>query len=363
MASSGIGDDLIFIDACFGSRWDTNRSVLEHAFAGGLAAGCGHKVSYAGFDETMAMIAGYKAWFEENNDVVRQVYTVDDIYAAKRENRLGIYLGFQNTSELDDKLYYMRLFHELGVRVVQLTYSTANSVGGGCYESHDLPLTDYGREVVAELNRLGILIDLSHCGAQTATDAIAASSKPVAYTHTCPAALRTSRRNKTDAQMKDIAEHGGVIGIAAVLAFLKANRDATIDDYVETIEHVIGVAGEEHVAIGTDIRITAEKPEYPGADHNGGGERGNVSRDKGYARWYISEDNYGSLPYDDAHYSKLMDEKSTPTGMDDLSTRGHNLVSTMEKRGWSDDRIANILGRNWIRLFTEVWAAGAPVSD
>jgi membrane dipeptidase len=160
--------------------------------------------------------------------------------------------------------------------------------------------------------------------------------------------------------MRDIAEHGGVIGLAAVLAFLRTNRDSTIDDYVETIEYVIGVAGEEHVAIGTDIRITAEKSDYPGADHNGGGERGNGSRDKNYARWYINEDNYGSLPYDDAHYDDLMDEKSTPTGMGDLSTRGHNLANTMEKRGWSDDRIANVLGKNWLRLFTEVWAPCVP---
>jgi membrane dipeptidase len=337
---SGLGDR-VFIDACFVTNWESSRKVLEDMRAGGVTAANCNRLTWENFPETMTLLSRYKSWISENSDVAHQIYTADDITSAKTNGRVGIIIGFQNTSPIEDRLYYLPLFHELGVRIIQLTYSTACSVGGGCWESRDLPLTDFGHDLVAELNRLGILIDLSHCGAQTASDAIAASSQPVAYTHTCPLAMRTNSRNKSDEQMREIADRGGMIGIAGVLGFLKAGREATIDDYLETVEYAVNVAGEEHVGIGFDLQHNvAEIPDYA--------ERMEyASRDKGYGRWYEDLD----IPA----YIELMRQKSTPDGLSNLATRGSDLVGAMERRGWSDKRIRNVLGGNWLTLMKEVW--------
>jgi membrane dipeptidase len=145
------------------------------------------------------------------------------------------------------------LFKELGVGVVQLAYNTANSVGSGCYESHDGGLTDFGREVVYEMNRVGMLIDLSHVGAKTSEDAIHASKRPVAYSHCCPAALKDHPRNKTDAQLRQIADNGGFVGVTMFPPFLPRGAQSTIDDYLDVIDYTINVVGEEQVGIGTDF--------------------------------------------------------------------------------------------------------------
>src|SRR5205823_853318 len=126
----------------------------------------------------------------DNGDLVTQVYGVDDIEATRDTGRSGIILGFQNTSPIEDRLEYVSLFAELGVRVIQLAYNTMNFVGSGCYETHDGGLSDFGRDLVTEMNRLGILVDLSHVGVRTGSDAIAASSQPVAFTHVCATAFK-----------------------------------------------------------------------------------------------------------------------------------------------------------------------------
>ena len=134
--------------------------------------------------------------FIDNADCILQVYTVEDIKKAQKEGRVGIILGWQNSSGFDDYLPFVRIFHELGLRIVQLTYNTANAAGCGCYESRDGGLTDYGRDFVHTMNEVGILIDLNHVGRNTATDVINVSHRPVAYTHCCPSALKEHPRIK-----------------------------------------------------------------------------------------------------------------------------------------------------------------------
>jgi membrane dipeptidase len=344
-------DDFIFVDACLTSGWHSDRVFLESMVSGRLAAANCNGITWEDFNETMTLIAGYKRWIETNSDVALQVYTTADIERARRERRTGIILGFQNISPIDERLYYLGLYRELGVRIIQLTYSTSSVAGAGCYESHDLPLTDFGHDLVAELNRQRILIDLSHCGSRTSADALSASSQPVVYTHTAPAGLKPVERNKTDEQLRAIADRGGVVGIAGVLGFLRAGRDATIDDYIETIEYVINVAGEEHVGIGLDIQMhVGEMPDYAQSMEYS-------SRDRGYGRYYIQTWDIVEGDYDHDAYIELMRQRSTPTGMEDMETRGDDLVSAMERRGWTEERILNVMGLNWLRLFKEVWGA------
>jgi membrane dipeptidase len=160
----------------------------------------------------MRNIAQWKRWFADNADLITPVRTTADIRRAKGEGKTGIILGFQNTSALEDQTGYVSVFKELGVGVMQITYNTQNLVGAGCYEPRDAGLSGFGREVVKEMNRVGVLCDLSHVGAVTSRDVILTSSQPVAYTHILPAALKAHPRNKSDEEFVSLRTTVGLSG-------------------------------------------------------------------------------------------------------------------------------------------------------
>ena len=182
-------------------------------------------------------------------------------------------LGFQNTSAFEDRLEFVEIFKDAGIGIVQVAYNTQNLAGSGCYESIDSGLSDFGREVVAEMNRVGMLCDLSHVGSVTSRDVIEASRKPVAYTHCLPAGLKEHPRNKTDEELRFIADHGGFIGVTMFPPFLRRGADSTVDDYIEAFDYIIDIAGEDRIGIGTDF-----------TQGHGGSFFEWLTRDKGYAR-------------------------------------------------------------------------------
>jgi membrane dipeptidase len=199
-------------------------------------------------------------------------------------------------------------------------------VGCGCYETRDGGLSDWGRDVVAEMNRVGILCDLSHVGPKTSEDVIVASKQPVAYSHCLPAGLKAHPRNKSDEQLRLIADRGGFVGVTMFPPFLRRGSQSTVDDYLEAIEYVLKLCGEEQVGIGTDFTQDYGKDFFDWITH-----------DKGFGR-------------------RLTDfgEVINPDG---LRTIGElpNLTAAMERRGWSENRIKKIMGENWLTLLRTVW--------
>ena len=212
--------------------------------------------------------------------------------------------------------------------IMQIAYNTQNLVGTGCYESKDGGLSDFGHEVIAEMNRLGILCDLSHVGAKTSEEVIKASRKPCAYTHCAPAALKSHPRNKSDEQLRFIVDKGGFVGVTMFPPFLKRGTSATVDDYVEAMEHVIGVCGEDQVGFGTDFTQGYGREFFEW-----------ITRDKGYAR-KLTE--FGDI--------------INPAGMREIKDYP-NLTAAMEKRGWKESRIRKVMGENWVRLLKDVWGS------
>lgn len=323
---SDLHDKLIVIDGLIIS--DFNRAVFEDMRKGGLtAANCTCSV-WENFTETMKNIAGWKKNFQTHADLISQVYIADDILKAKREGKTGIILGWQNTSAIEDRIEYLELFHELGIRIIQMTYNTQNWVGSGCYESRDSGLSDFGRDVVAEMNRLGILCDLSHVGPKTSEDVILASKQRVAYSHCLPAGLKAHPRNKSDAQIRFISDKGGFVGVTMFPPFLKKGPASTVADYVEAMEYVINIAGEDVVGVGTDFTQGYGKPFFDWITH-----------DKGFGR-------------------KLTDfgEVINPEGFREIGDFP-NLTAAMEQRGWSTRRIEKVMGGNWLQLLKDVWGA------
>ena len=207
-----------------------------------------------------------------------------------------------------------------------MTYNTQNYAGSGCYESSDSGLSDWGRELVAEMNRVGMLIDLSHVGSRTSDDTIRESAKPVAYTHCCPSALKPHPRNKSDGELRFIADQGGMIGVTMFPAFLKRGADSTVEDYVEAMEHVISVAGEDHVAFGTDFTQGYGQDFFDW-----------ITNDKGDARSLIK---FSPVP--------------NPKGVETIGQLP-NLTAAMERAGWTEGRIRKVMGENWLSFLAEVW--------
>ena len=316
----------IVIDGLVVSNW--SREVFADMRKGGLtAANCTCSV-WEGIRGTLNNIAHWKCYFQTNKDLILQVKTSDDIYTAKKTNRTGIILGWQNTSGIEDHIDYLGIFKDLGVGIMQLTYNTQNLVGSGCYESHDSGLSDFGRDVVDEMNRLGILIDLSHVGAKTSDDAIRYSKKPVAYSHCLPSGLKDHPRNKTDEQLKFIADSGGFIGVTMFPPFLKNGANSTIDDYVEAIDYVVNLVGEDCIGFGTDFT---------------------QGHDDSFFQW---------ITHDKGSGRKLVEfgEISNPVGLQTLGEYP-NLTEAMLRAGWSENKVRKVMGENWLRLLREVWGA------
>jgi membrane dipeptidase len=326
MDTADLHRDMVVFDGLIVA--DFGREVFEDMRRGGLTAANCTCCIWEGFRDTMSNVARWKRWFSEHSDLILQVHTAADIARAKHAGKTGIALGWQNLTGIEDQIGYLALFRELGVGIMQIAYNTQNLVGSGCYESRDGGLSDFGHEVIAEMNRLGILCDLSHVGAKTSEDVIKASKRPCAYTHCLPAALKAHPRNKSDGQLRFIAERGGFVGVTMFPPFLKRGTEATVDDYVEAIEYVIGLCGEDQVGFGTDFTQGHGRAFFDWITH-----------DKGYAR-KLTE--FGDI--------------INPAGMREIEDYP-NLTAAMARRGWKEARIRKVMGENWVRLLREVWGA------
>jgi membrane dipeptidase len=192
---------------------------------------------------------------EQHPDDLLLVRSAADILQAQREQKIGLILGFQNADMLGDDARRVDTFADAGVRVIQLTYNSVNRLGGGATAAGDPGLTDFGREVLERLADQRVIADLSHSGERLCLDAVAASPRPVAITHTGCRALADLRRNKTDEELRRVADRGGFIGIY-FMPFLAIGRNATLEDVVAHLEHAINVAGEDQVGLGTDTTFS-----------------------------------------------------------------------------------------------------------
>lgn len=233
--------------------------ALSDAQASGLTA-CNVTLGYVAgpyepFEHSVAEIAWWDARIAANPDSLVKVLDRKDIFEAQRSNRIGIIYGFQNAAMMGDDASRVTTFARMGVRVIQLTYNIANQLGDGSMAPENRGLSDFGRDVIAELDNNSVLIDLSHSGEQTCLDAIAAAKGPVAITHSGCRALANLPRNKTDEELRLLAGKGGVVGIY-FMPFLKVGEQPFADSVVAHIEHAVRVCGEDHVGIGTDGPVT-----------------------------------------------------------------------------------------------------------
>ena len=286
------------------------------------------------FMNTVRGMAFWEREIDRNPDVLSHVRTVSDIGKAKKARRTGLIYGLQDGVAFETDLSRLESLHALGLRVVQPTYNRRNLLGDGCLEPANAGLSRNGITAIERMNELGILVDLSHCGRQTAADAIRVSKKPVAFTHTGCQALADHPRNRTDAELRAVAEKGGVSGIY-FMPYLSEGRQPTAADIVRHLEHMVQVAGEDHVSIGTDGNIspTVVDDKFKEAFAKDTRER----REAGIAAPWETEEGY-----------LFATELNTPR-------RLATLAMMLADRRHNATRIEKILGGNLLRVFRDTW--------
>jgi len=239
------------------------------------------------------------------------------------------FMGFQDSAYFGRNFLRLQLFYDLGIRIIQLTYNIRNLIGSGCTERADGGLSLFGVEIVRRMNKLGIVVDLSHCGYQTTMDGIEVSSSPVAVTHSFCRKLHDHDRGKTDEQIQALAAKNGYFGVLTVPFFLSdlSQRQATLNDVLDHIEHVAGVMGIDKVGIGTDNPGPALEPLVT------------KLKELSVAMGFRKE--HQVIP--DALLQGYRDRREWP-----------NITRGLVSRGYSDVEIEGILGGNFLRLFKEV---------
>jgi membrane dipeptidase len=281
-------------------------------------------------------IAGVEHELTLHPDALVKILRGADIQAAKTSKRLGIVYGCQDTTMLEGDLKNLSVFKDLGVRIVQPTYNVRNLMGDGCIEKADGGLSKLGYDLVSEMNRLKLLLDLSHAGPRTIAEGIAASKAPMAITHTGCRALVDLPRNTRDSELRALADRGGVVGIY-FMPFLRESGQPHAEDLIRHIEHAVNVCGEDHVGLGTDGSISG----VPLTDAYRAYFRKDVEARK--------KAGYGA-PGESADVLTIVPEYNDPLRFD-------RLANDLAYRGWSNARVDKLLGANFARLFAEVWDA------
>lgn len=319
-------DEAIVIDGLNISNWDS-PAVYQSLHSGGVTAINATTAVWENCRETMDNIAAWLRRFREYGDVLTQVATVKDILQAKKDGRVGIILGWQNATPIENDLDRLALFHALGVRIIQITYNERNLLGNGCYERTDGGLSRFGVDAIREMNRLGILIDLSHVGDRTTLEVIELSDKPVACTHANARGFFDHVRNKSDEALRLLAEKGGVVGANAFPLFLPGGYQSTLEDYLDAIDDLVERLGIDHVGIGTDF--TQDQPQS-------------------FFDWLFAQQ--GTRPRQDSIPYPVV----YPRGLESPEQLS-NVAQGLSRRGYDREDVAKVLGGNWLRLFGEVW--------
>lgn len=312
--------------------------VLEEARASGLTA-VNVTLGYVSgpqdpFEFSVRSVAETDAAMRAHPDRLRKVLTAADIRRAKAEGKVGVIYGFQNAAMMGSDASRVDIFANLGVRVIQLTYNPANQLGDGSMALENRGLTPFGREVVERLNAARVMVDLSHSGEQTCLEAARISKAPISINHTGCRGVTDLPRNKTDAELRLVAEKGGFIGIY-FMPFLNASGHASAEDVVRHIDYAVNLCGEDHVGIGTDGTVTQidDLTAY----------RAVLAKEIA-ARRAAGISAAGERP---DTYPFVADLR----GPDQF----RKLAGLLKAKGYSQARIDKILGRNFLRYAETIW--------
>ena len=308
-----------------------SRKIFEYNRSAGLDAVHVTIVYHEDYDELLGEIKKWEKLFSENSDLIFFGKSFKDIEKANSENKTAIFFGFQNCSPIEDNISLVEKIHKLGCRFMQLTYNNQSLLATGCYEKIDSGITNFGREVIGEMNRVGIVIDMSHSAEKSTFDAIELSEKPIAITHANPSFWHTAKRNKSNDLLKALGESGGMLGLSLYPHHLKDNTNCTIESFCEMVARTAEIINLKNIGIGSDLCLNQPDTIVEWM------RNGTWSKSKNYGEGSKNKPGFPKQPewFEDA--------------------RGFvNIENGLKKIGFSDNETQGILGNNWYNFYKSI---------
>ena len=308
-----------------------SRKIFEINRSAGLDAVHVTIVYHEDFDELQLEIKKWEKLFHENSDLIFLGKNFQDIDKANKENKTAIFFGFQNCSPIEDDINLVEKVHQLGCRFMQLTYNNQSLLATGCYEKVDSGVTNFGREVIREMNRVGLVVDMSHSAEKSTIDAIEFSEKPIAITHANPSFWHPAKRNKSSDLLKILSDRGGMLGLSLYPHHLKDNTNCTLDSFCEMVAKTAEIMDVKKIGIGSDLCL-----DHPDT----------VVEWMRNGSWSKSK-NYGEGSKNKPGFPKQPDWF--------LDARGFsNIEKGLKKVGFSDTETHGILGNNWYNFYKTI---------
>ncbi|MET0277226.1 MAG: membrane dipeptidase [Pseudorhodoplanes sp.] len=241
----------LLIDGLQYCNW--SEKVFRELHAGGVSAIHVTICYHENFRETIANIAQWNRWFQDFPGLICPAYCAQDVRQARRDQRTAVIFGFQNPGPIEDDLSLVEVWHRLGVRFMQLSYNNQSLLATGCYEAEDPGITRMGREVIREMNRVGLVIDMSHSAERSTLEAIELSSRPIAITHANPRSWHPVVRNKSDSVLRALGKSDGMLGLSLYPLHLKGGSGCTLRSFCEMAARTAEIVGPDHLGIGSDL--------------------------------------------------------------------------------------------------------------
>ncbi|WP_299204704.1 membrane dipeptidase [uncultured Tateyamaria sp.] len=282
------------------------------------------------FRETVLNFEAWNRWFELYPDLIIKGSSVSDIDRAKADGRTAIFFGFQNPSPIEDDIGLVEIVHTLGARFMQLTYNNQSLLATGCYEDNDTGITRMGRQVIKEMNRVGLVVDMSHSADRSTIEAADISERPIAITHANPHDWHPALRNKRDDVIRAVTSNGGMLGFSLYPHHLKDGSKCTLQSFCEAVARTADRYGTDTIGIGSDL--CQDQPD-------------SVVEWMRVGRW-SKEVDYGEGSAADPGFPPQ------PDWFRDNRDFG-NIENGLRVTGMSEDEVAGIMGGNWYRFYAE----------
>ena len=319
---------MLTIDGLQYSNW--SREIFEQMRAGGVTAVHATLVYHENTRETLTRFGEWNRRFEQHADLIMPVYEPADIQRARASNRIGVFFGAQNCSPIEDDIDMIAIMRRMGLMIMQLTYNNQSLLATGCYEAQDNGITRFGRQAIGEMNRTGMIIDMSHSSEKSTLDAIELSTRPVIISHANPSTFYAAKRNKSDEVLKAIAESGGLLGFSMYPFHLKGGPDCTLDSFCDMIANTADLMGVDHIGLGTDL--CQDQPQ-------------SVLDWMRNGRW-SKEMDFGEGSKGNAGWPRpltwFQDNRDFPA-----------IIEGLRKKGFNKTDVHKIMGLNWLKQIEE----------
>ena len=317
------------VDGLQYSAW--SREVFEQMHAGGLNAVHVTVAYHETTRDTLTRLGEWNARFEAFPDLIKPVFEPQDIHKAKQEGKIGIIFGAQNCSPIEDEIRLVEIMRRMGLMIMQLTYNNQSLLGCGCYEAEDSGLTRYGKQVVREMNRVGMVIDMSHSAERSTLEAIEHSQQPVIISHANPSHFHPALRNKSNAVIDAIADNQGLLGFSLYPFHLKNGPQCSLEDFCDMVAWTAERMGIDRIGLGSDL--CQNQPQR-------------VLEWMRNGRWSKAMD-YGEGSSANAGWPDALtwfkDSRDFP-----------GIAEALQAKGFNDEETGKIMGGNWVDLLTRV---------